>query len=243
MTKAYTAQQIREAEAPHLAAGEPLMDRAAAGLAREIEAVLASRAGARPGHVLLLVGSGNNGGDTLFAGARLAANGRDVVILPVGSRLHDGGLRAALDAGARVADDDARAAADDHPGAVQGLGRWAHVIVDGILGVGAGNSVALRPPARDVVKALLSLADDPQHPAVVAVDIPSGIGPDDGSVPDDVVLPADVTVTFGGLKAGLLLEPARRIAGRVVLVDIGLGDDLAAMPPALEVPESFPEVE
>jgi NAD(P)H-hydrate epimerase len=50
-------------------------------------------------------------------------------------------------------------------------------------------------------------------------------------VPDPLVLPADVTVTFGGYKAGLLLEPASRLAGRIVLVDIGLGPDLEAFTP------------
>lgn len=231
MTKAYTAQQIRDAEAPRLAAGEPLMDRAAAGLAREIEGVLSSRGAARPGHVLLLVGSGNNGGDALFAGARLAVSGHEVVILPVGSRLHEAGLRAAVAAGATEM-------AERSPTEVARFARSVDVIVDGILGIGAGNGAALRSPAREVVEALLPIMSDPRHPVVVAVDIPSGISPDEGSVPDEVVLPADVTVTFGGVKAGLLLQPARRLAGRVVLVDVGLADDLAAMAPALDVPEA-----
>lgn len=41
-------------------------------------------------------------------------------------------------------------------------------------------------------------------------------------MPDPTVLPADVTVTFGAIKAGLLLDPGSRYAGRVVLVDLGL---------------------
>jgi NAD(P)H-hydrate epimerase len=56
----------------------------------------------------------------------------------------------------------------------------------------------------------------------VAVDIPSGVGPDDGAVPDPTVLPADLTVTFGGCKAGLLRQPAAGLAGRIVVVDIGI---------------------
>ena len=70
---------------------------------------------------------------------------------------------------------------------------------------------------------------------MVAVDLPSGIHPDDGSVPDPTVLPATVTVTFGAVKAGLLLEPAAGYAGRVELVDLGLGPDLATMTPLVTI--------
>ena len=74
-----------------------------------------------------------------------------------------------------------------------------------------------------------------RHPLVVAVDLPSGISPDDGRVPDPTVLPADATVTMGAVKAGLLLPPASRLAGRVVLVDLGLGRALAGVEPAVTV--------
>lgn len=59
------------------------------------------------------------------------------------------------------------------------------------------------------------------RPVVIAVDIPSGIGVDDGSL-HGVVLPADHTVTMGAVKPGLLLPPASRIAGEVEVVDLGL---------------------
>ena len=69
---------------------------------------------------------------------------------------------------------------------------------------------------------------------MVAVDVPSGIGVDDGALPDPpFVLPADVTVTFGGHKVGLLVGPGAERVGRIVLVDIGIGADLARMPPAV----------
>jgi NAD(P)H-hydrate repair Nnr-like enzyme with NAD(P)H-hydrate epimerase domain len=60
-------------------------------------------------------------------------------------------------------------------------------------------------------------------PVTFAVDVPSGIHPDTGEVPEaDAVLPADVTVTFGACKVGLLRAPAA-VVGRIDLVDIGLG--------------------
>ena len=90
---------------------------------------------------------------------------------------------------------------------------------------------------RAAVAAILPLLGGPGAPAVVAVDIPSGIDADDGAVPDPVVLPADVTVTFGGIKAGLLLPPARDLAGEIVLVDIGIGDELGKLEPLLRLPD------
>ncbi|MEQ6898396.1 NAD(P)H-hydrate epimerase [Microbacterium sp. KR10-403] len=222
MRHGYSAQQIRDAEAPHLTAGEPLMARAAAALADAVREVLVGRDAAR-GRILLLVGSGNNGGDALFAGASLARDGHEVSIVELGSRTHAEGLHAALEAGARVVADAAAVSAD--------------VIVDGILGTGAAATPALRGRARAVVASLLPALSGRDAAAVVAVDIPSGIDPDDGSVPDPTVLPADVTVTFGGYKTGLLRGDAVRLAGDVRLVDIGIGDDLAAMTPVVEVCE------
>src|SRR5690606_26297557 len=67
----------------------------------------------------------------------------------------------------------------------------------------------------------------PRRPTVVAVDVPSGIGVDDGTRPGPV-LPADLTVTFGVAKPGLLLPPAERAVGRLTVVPRGLGRVLAA---------------
>ncbi len=220
MIKAYSAQQLRDTEAPHLAVGEPLMQRAAAGLADEIQRQL----GGTPGRVLLLVGAGNNGADALYAGAELAAAGTVVSIIRTSTSVHEAALAAAIAAGA-VVEDAARAAI---------VASESDVVVDGILGTGTSANPALRGAARSIVEAVMSALD---NAIVVAVDIPSGIDPDDGSVPDGVVLAADVTVTFGGYKAGLLIAPASILAGRVRLVDIGLTPDLDKLEPLLIVPD------
>lgn len=201
--RGYTAAQVRAAEQPLLAAGEPLMRRAAAALAAEIRTL-------NPTRLLVLVGAGDNGGDALFAAAELAAEGVRVDLVATASRFHPDGAEAALAAGARWV------SAADAPSLP------AEMIVDGILGTGTGADPALRGTAREVVAAILPSLDAADRPRVVAVDIPSGISPDDGSVPDPTVLPADLTVTFGAVKAGLLLDPGSRYAGRIVLVDLGL---------------------
>ncbi|MBT1622894.1 NAD(P)H-hydrate epimerase [Curtobacterium flaccumfaciens pv. oortii] len=225
----YGGDQIRAAERPHLDAGEPLMQRAADGLARIVGDLLddpAVRPGDGPGSVLLLVGSGDNGGDALFAGARLAAAGRHVAVLRVGSRVHEAGLAAALDAGGRLLDDPAGPEAVVTDAALD-----ADLVLDAILGIGVRGPAALRSPAREIVDAIRELARDQRAPFVVAVDVPSGIDVDTGGIADDHVLHADVTVTFGGVKAGLLTGPAATLAGRIELVDVGIGTDLATMEP------------
>ncbi|HSP53037.1 MAG TPA: NAD(P)H-hydrate epimerase, partial [Cryobacterium sp.] len=104
--------------------------------------------------------------------------------------------------------------------------RASAVILDGILGTGTSAGPALRGRAREVVAALLPVLHGDAAPRVVAVDLPSGTGVDDGAVPDPTVLPADLTVTFGGCKPGLLREPAASLAGRIVVADIGIGAEL-----------------
>lgn len=215
--EAYTAAQIRAAEEPLLAAGVPLMARAAAALAREIRLLLPAD---RPGSVLLLVGPGNNGGDALFAGAELATLGSAVTVLPTSDRLHDAGCAAAVDAGVRML------SADITTEVMASVAQDSDVIVDGILGTGTGASPALRGRAREIVAAIRPVLAGEHPPSVVAVDLPSGVHPDDGSVPDPTVLPADVTVTFGACKTGLLIAPAVDYVGRLVVVDIGLGPEL-----------------
>ena len=220
-TQTYTAAQVREAEAPFLERGEPLMHRAAAALADEAVAHLAARPGGVEGaRVLVLAGSGNNGGDALYAAERLAGRGALICILPTSERLHREGLEAALARGADLRPTDESAET------ITGLAARADLILDGILGTGAGSAPALRGVARSTVAAILPALSGEHPPLVVAVDLPSGIGVDDGSVPDPTVLPADLTVTFGGCKAGLLIRPAADYAGRVVVADIGIGAEL-----------------
>jgi hydroxyethylthiazole kinase-like uncharacterized protein yjeF len=221
LSAGFSADQVREAERPLLERGVPLMARAAAGLAGVVREVLAARP-AGQGRLLVLAGSGSNGGDALLAAAELIADGCTAVVVPLAGRMHEAGLAAATGAGATLFD------APD-PAAVAGLAAAADVVLDGILGTGAAATPALRSPAREVVEALRPIVGG-DGPAVVAVDLPSGVGADDGSAPGPV-LPATVTVTFGAMKAGLLLPPGRDLAGRVHLVDIGLGPGLRGVRP------------
>ena len=212
MLRAHSVEVVRAAEAPLIAAaeasGDPdaVMRRAAAGLAHHTAALVRERTGGVYGRsVLLLVGSGDNGGDALYAGALLRGRGCRVdAVLLSPDRAHPRGLAALRRAGGQVQ-------------AVDELGSQVpvpDVAIDGVVGL--GGSGPLRAPADRIVSA---------HAAAgvpwVAVDLPSGVDADTGTV-HDAHVPATLTVTFGLLRrAHLLAAPA---CGRVEVVDIGLID-------------------
>jgi NAD(P)H-hydrate repair Nnr-like enzyme with NAD(P)H-hydrate epimerase domain len=90
---AFASDAVRAAEEPLLAAGAPLMDRAAFALAMRVAAELRTRCGRVAGAaVVVLVGAGNNGGDALHAGAVLAHRGAGVLAVATSDRVHPGGL-------------------------------------------------------------------------------------------------------------------------------------------------------
>jgi len=212
---AYSADAVRAAEAPLLAEGRPLMRWAARALAE----ISAAELRTTPGAVLVLAGAGDNGGDALFAAVDLVSRAARVDILLVRDRVHRGALDEAVAAGARVLPASEVCAR---------VGEYA-LVLDGILGIGRLSDRRLRGSARACVEALLALEE---RPLIVAVDVPSGLDPDDGTA-DAAVLPADITVTFGGLKAGLVRGRGPELAGRVHLVDLGLEPLLRRAHPAV----------
>ena len=192
MRSAHVVEQVRAAEAERIAQLPPgdLMQRAAEGLAVACARRL-GRVYAAP--AVLLVGGGDNGADALWAGVRLARRGAAVT--------------AVLAAEPRA---DALAAFRAAGGRVSANLPSTGLVVDGLVGIGGKG--ALRPAAA-------ALAEQVRDRDVVAVDLPSGVDADTGEVAGTAVR-ADLTVTFGTLKPGLLL--ARRHVGRLELVELGL---------------------
>ncbi|WP_329135547.1 NAD(P)H-hydrate dehydratase [Streptomyces sp. NBC_01476] len=185
-----------------------LMQRAAAGLAAVCADLLGRVYGSR---VVVLTGSGSNGGDALYAGARLARRGAGVTaVLLAPDRTHAEGLAALLAAGGRTVTEE------DGPRVIAG----ADLVLDGITGIGGKGG--LRPAAVPQAEAARQ-----SRAAVVAVDLPSGVDADTGEL-DGPAVHADVTVTFGTYKTGLLIDPAAELAGVLRLVDIGLDAHLGA---------------
>lgn len=236
----YSAVQVKAAEVPALQAGEPLMIRAATALATVIADEVAQPENQDGPRALFLIGGGNNGGDALYAAAQLAKQGAHVLALPVSDRMHPEAAAEARSCGVRfISADELGTAVRSGDSFVNGgapnsdRAAWGFpafdVVVDGILGTGTSSNPALRGTARAVVEQIIA-GLDPARTRIVAVDIPSGLHPDTGQS-DGIVLPADVTVTFGGVKQGLAAPGANELVGALVLVDIGIGDEMTRAEP------------
>ena len=157
------------------------------------------------GRVVGIVGSGNNGGDTLVLLRTLHAWGRDVHAVLVADRPREDALLHGWPL-AVTRDEDL----DDE--AWTSLLAPAAVLVDGVLGTG------VRGPPRARQAAAIRRINGSGRP-VLAMDVPSGIDAASGAVPGEAV-EADVTVAFGAPKLGSLLHPARARVGRLVAVEI-----------------------
>lgn len=204
-----------------------LMQRAAFGLAGLCLRLMDGRAAGST--VALLVGGGDNGGDTLFAGSLLARRGATVTGLCVAADHHRKGGDALVAAGGQLLSVDADSSSTAG-GALRGISAAAaaslvadvDLVLDGIVGI--GGSPGLRQPAAGLV-----LAAGRGRGTIVAVDVPSGVDVDSGGASETHVT-ADHTVTFGTHKVALLADPAAAAAGQVHLVDIGLAPYLPARP-------------
>ena len=210
MIRMYSADQIRAAEeaAFRVTPEGTLMQRASHALAVSCANLLADVRGSVVGsRIVLLVGTGNNGGDALWAGSMLAQRGCRVDALALAGQVHEEGAAALRTHGGRLVE----WTAEDEQ--VDLLGQ-ADLVIDGIVGI--GGSGGLRPSAAQLADAVRE-----SGALVVAVDVPSGVDADTGVVPG-AALAADLTVTFGAIKPGLLIAPGRFHAGAVRLIDIGL---------------------
>lgn len=211
------AAGARAADAAAIAAGdtaETLMARAAGHLARTIVATAGRGYGLR---VALVVGRGDNGGDGWAAAPLLAARGAHVhVIAPDG--VDTPGSPAATAARARWLTAGGRTSTGpvaDHLVAPDGRAA-VDVVGDCLLGTGATGP--LRGGAVDAAAAIAAARAGGAR--VVACDLPSGVDADTGAAADGAVV-ADVTVTLGALKRGLLLAPGIAHAGTVHVAGLG----------------------
>ncbi|MDY7228306.1 NAD(P)H-hydrate dehydratase [Hyalangium rubrum] len=210
MQSVLTAAQMREAEqaaeAQHGMPSALLMENAGRALAE------AARSVAGPGGRFSVVcGPGNNGGDGLVAARFLREGGARVDVALVGDRAK---MTAEAKRNLRALEADGFTAQGLE--ALPTLGR-GDVVVDALFGTGLS-----RAPAGEFADAIHRIDGWRAAGAkVVAADVPSGLQSDTGEAFTPCV-EADVTVSFGLLKRGQVLEPGASRCGELRRVDIGL---------------------
>lgn len=201
------------------AEGMRSLDAAACSIFTDVElmrragrAIATVARGYRPGgRVVGLAGYGNNGGDAFAALAELDDSYERIAIaFDPGDRSSDArrdAQRRALASGVRLL----TVGIDEYASILSGPA----LFLDGLLGVGA------RPGMSDAVRSLTRALNEQQECTVLAIDAPTGLDATTGIAEEDAIV-AQVTVTLGSLKLGLLLEHARRHVGALWFDDIGI---------------------
>jgi NAD(P)H-hydrate epimerase len=209
-----TRAQVRAVDAALIGAGVAgvlLMENAGRGALEEV-----LRVSPAPRRAVVLAGPGNNGGDALVVARHLRLARPDLPMLVV--TLQDPS-RFQGDAAVMR---DALTAVGVHPEPVDALDLDAlfvdvDLVVDGLFGTG------LTRPLDGAARALVHAANARSIPAVVALDLPSGLDADTGAAlgePDDV-LRATLTCTIAALKPGLLTGLGRAVCGDLRVIALG----------------------
>jgi ADP-dependent NAD(P)H-hydrate dehydratase / NAD(P)H-hydrate epimerase len=216
--KILTTAEMRRAEQDSVKAGvslDQLMENAGLAVAGAVSALAG---GVKGLEILLLVGPGNNGGDGLVAARHLHDMGAVVGVWLASARAGD-------DANLNLVRerDITCLEADD-----AGVAAWldsAEVVVDALFGTGKVRS--LGGAIGGVLTALAEAGKHRQGLRIVSVDLPSGMNADSGAV-DEFTPWADVTLTLGCPKRGLYLYPGAARAGEIMVLDIGIPENLLA---------------
>ena len=200
------------------------------------------REGVTDKRILVLVGPGNNGGDGLVAGRYLHDTGAQVTFYVWRRSVEgDGNFRLASERDIPVL----WAEEDDDFATLRRLLGESDVVIDALLGTGV--TLPLRGSLREILTvvgeeirrrrklekkeglfspSLPSFTAPSSFPALVAVDVPTGLDCDTGTI-DPAAVPADLTVTFGFPKRGQFLFPGAEYVGQLIVADIGIPPHLA----------------
>lgn len=208
--RAVTAAQMRELDRRAIEeAGIPqnvLMDRAGHAVADHIRWMLTAASIKKP-FIRFLAGPGNNGGDAIVAARYLQKRGYKTDVWAFGRKESESGLDfhligseaewSRVSAGAFVPD----------------------VVVDGLLGTGTKGA-----PRGLIARAAEWIHEIAERSLVVAIDIPTGLDADTGTA-EGIAVRADLTITLGAPKIGLLKSSALPFTGSLEVADIGIPAD------------------
>lgn len=215
---------LEQASERHGVSRDRLMENAGLAVATVVREALGRVAGAR---IVVLVGSGNNGGDGLVTARHLQRWGAEVTAYVITRRPSpDPKMELAQVYGVSVL-----WSADD-----PGLGKLGQLLAHSQLAIDAVLGTGRARPLEGVVKEVASWVEAcralPHRPLLLALDLPTGLNADTGEV-DPACPTMDLTVTLGFPKVGLLTFPGAARVGQLRLVDIGL-------PPRLDEEKEIP---
>ncbi len=218
--KLLTSYESRELDRETIKKGVPeliLMETASEKIKSEILKSL-SKSKIKSPRILIIAGKGNNGGDGVSTARKLLTDHIDVKVIMIGARENlseacEVQVKSFEIAGGKVL-------FTSNPELVKSeiLKYHPHILIDSI--VGTGLSGRLRKPADEVVKIVNELKNKIKF-KVIAVDIPTGVISDGPTPPDNPMIKADVTITFGYPKLGIADYPAKNFTGKVMVAEIG----------------------
>ncbi|MDA0797487.1 MAG: NAD(P)H-hydrate dehydratase [Chloroflexi bacterium] len=217
--KIVTVAQMRELERRAVESGvfeDSLMETAGLSVARRLAQITEGIRGKR---IVVLVGSGNNGGDGMVAARYLADWGGLVTLYMTSGRRRDDKFEDCRARHVRVVE------AIDDIGYLE-LASYvslADVVIDAVLGI--GNDRPLSDSLRVVFEEVARLKAEQPKLTYVALDVPSGLQADTGVI-DDACFPATMTLTLGAPKVGLYAFPGAAYVGSVEVLNIGLPGEI-----------------
>lgn len=162
-----------------------------------------------------LIGSGNNGGDTIIALTSLARHNIRTYGLLVKERPDDPLLVEYRQAGGTIVD----ISGGENFSQLQAVLSQKVIVLDGMLGTGF--RLPLRGPLADLMARIHIMVGNLPETRIIAVDCPSGVDCDTGEVSEET-LQAKTTLTMAAVKQGLLKYPARGFCGDIHLIEIGI---------------------
>ncbi len=190
-----------------------LMEKAALSLALEIKKCISKK----DNKILAVCGVGNNGGDGVAALRILKEWGYEGAVLLVGSEEKASEqMKVQLSIARKLCIPIFHCEEMVEEGKLdlnQILKNEYTIVIDGMFGIG------LSKPVKGIQKEVIDILNKGKY-KVFAVDIPSGIHASTGKVMGTAIK-ANVTVTFGVNKLGLVLYPGCEYAGEVIVTDIG----------------------
>ncbi|WP_374700141.1 NAD(P)H-hydrate dehydratase [Shewanella woodyi] len=205
----FLASQVEDAEKAFVGAKDISLNQLVEAAGTKAFELLSSSID-RASPILLLAGYGNNGADTYVCARLLIEAGYQISLMGLDKTQMGTEVLSAQSEFRRVG---GRVECSDIDKILS-----ASIIVDGLLGVGCKGE--LRGQFKPIIEAVnLSKAK------VFSLDIPSGLNPDTGAGEGAVI--ANVTLTFGAVKQGLLTGRARACVGELLFADIGLTEYLS----------------